>query len=197
MTRKEIQEQRMKDYFIQATKEILKGEGLKALSVRSIAEKAGYSFATLYNYFKDVKELIFVCVKDFQLECEEYVIQKTKKAEKGEEKIKAIVTSYAEYFVQYPSVFEIFFIEKLPPSKDNEVISELISLFLHKLCAKEFEYCISNNIYTAEEIETISKELNSMTLGILILYINRNYPSTYPDFYSNLKLQLDRIMRKN
>nr|WP_315201412.1 TetR/AcrR family transcriptional regulator [uncultured Flavobacterium sp.] len=197
MSRKEIQEQRMKDYFIQATKEILKGEGLKALSVRSIAEKAGYSFATLYNYFKDVKELIFVCVKDFQLECEEYVSHKTEKVEKGEEKIKAIVTSYAEYLVQYPSVFEIFFIEKLPPSKENAIISELISTFLDKLCAKEFEYCINNNIYTTEEAEIISKELSSVTLGILILYINRNYPSTYIDFNKNLKLQLDRVMRKN
>ena len=33
----DIQEQRMRDYFIQATKEILRGEGLKSLSVRNIA----------------------------------------------------------------------------------------------------------------------------------------------------------------
>lgn len=197
MTRKEIQEQRMKNYFIQATKEILKGEGLKSLSVRSIAEKAGYSFATIYNYFKDVKELIFFCVKDFQSECEDYITDTTKDVERGELKIKAIATSYVAYFVQYPSVFEIFFIEKFPPSNGNLETSELIVSFLDKLCSEEFEYCISNNEYTIEETETITKELSTATLGILILYLNRNYPSTYTDFNKNLKLQLDRIMRKD
>ena len=53
MEKKEIQEQRMRGYFIQATKEIIKGEGIKSVSVRNIADRAGYSYATLYNYFKD------------------------------------------------------------------------------------------------------------------------------------------------
>ena len=53
MERKKIQEERIRGYFIQATKEILKGEGLSALSVRNIADRAGYSYATLYNYFKE------------------------------------------------------------------------------------------------------------------------------------------------
>jgi DNA-binding transcriptional regulator YbjK len=66
VNRKQIQEQRMKSYFIQAAKDMLKGEGLKSLSVRSVADRAGYSFATLYNYFKDLNELIFVCVKIFR-----------------------------------------------------------------------------------------------------------------------------------
>ena len=42
MNNKEIQEQRMKGYFMQATKELLKGEGLKSINVRSIAAQAGF-----------------------------------------------------------------------------------------------------------------------------------------------------------
>ncbi|RYJ40198.1 TetR family transcriptional regulator [Flavobacterium anhuiense] len=196
MSRKEIQEQRMKDYFIQATKEILKGEGIQALSVRSIAEKAGYSFATLYNYFKDVKELIFLCVKDFQQECQEYVEDKTKDTERGEKKIIATAISYAEYFVQYPSVFEIFFIEKLPNSAENARISELIFSFLEKLCQEEFQYCIDQKSFTAEEVKEIVKELNCLITGVLLLYLNRNYPSDYGDFAKNLKLQVEKTMKK-
>ena len=41
MQKKEIQEQRIKGYFIEAAKEMLKGEGLKSISVRNIAERAG------------------------------------------------------------------------------------------------------------------------------------------------------------
>lgn len=197
MTRKQIQEQRMKDYFIQATKEIIKGEGLKAVSVRSIGEKAGYSFATIYNYFKDVKELIFFCVRDFQLECQAYIEEKTKEVEKGEEKIKAIIKSYADYFIEYPSVFELFFVEKLPPSNNNLKISELLASFLDKLCLEEFEYCININQYKVKETEEMMKELNAVSLGMLVFYINRHSPSSHSDFDTNLNLQVNRIMKRN
>ncbi|MBN2263533.1 MAG: TetR/AcrR family transcriptional regulator, partial [Prolixibacteraceae bacterium] len=66
MKNKQIQEERMKGYFVQAAKDILKSEGIKAISVRNIADRAGYSYTTLYNYFKDVNDLVFECVNDFQ-----------------------------------------------------------------------------------------------------------------------------------
>lgn len=90
MDNKIIQEERMKGYFIQATKKILKGEGLKAVNVRNIAREAGYSSATLYNYFKDIKDLIFECVKDFQSECEEIVKFETQNSERGLYRIKRL-----------------------------------------------------------------------------------------------------------
>ena len=133
MERKKIQEQRMKGYFIEATKEILKGEGLKCVSVRNIADKAGYSYATLYNYFKDVKELIFECVKDFQDECEELVKNETKKCPRGKDKIKAIIKSYMKYFVQYPGIFELFFLEKISDFGSKQPTIELIRTFLERL----------------------------------------------------------------
>lgn len=88
MDNKKIQEERMKRYFIQATKKILKGEGLKAVNVRTIAKEAGYSYATLYNYFKDIKDLVFECVKDFQSECKEIVDLEAKGTQRGVSRIK-------------------------------------------------------------------------------------------------------------
>ncbi len=58
MENKEIQELRVKGYFVQAAMELSKGEGLKSSSVRNFEERAGYSHASLYNYFKDIKDLI-------------------------------------------------------------------------------------------------------------------------------------------
>ena len=54
MENKEIQEERVRSYFVQAANEILRGEGITNLSVRNVSEKAGYSYATLYNYFKNI-----------------------------------------------------------------------------------------------------------------------------------------------
>jgi len=35
------------------------------------------AFATIYNYFRDVNDLVFLCVEDFLKECEDFVDQRT------------------------------------------------------------------------------------------------------------------------
>ena len=110
MDRKEIQEQRIRGYFIEATREMLKGEGLRSINVRAVAERAGYSYATLYNYFKDIKELVFICVKGFQEEAEAIIAAETSSVPQGKEKIRAIMKSYLKYFVQYPFISQIVFL---------------------------------------------------------------------------------------
>jgi AcrR family transcriptional regulator len=196
MENKEIQEQRIKGYFIEATKEILKGEGLKVVSVRNIAERAGYSYATLYNYFKDVKDLIFLCVKDFQDECESFVSSETKKTERGKEKIRAIALSYMKYFVQYPGIFELFFLEKVTDVASKQPTIELIYSFLDRLTEKEWEYCISKKMVTAEQAELTKTEINALLTGLLLFYLNRRVPSTYFVFLQTVNTQLDYILSK-
>ena len=194
MSNKELQEQRMKEYFVQATKEIITAEGIKALSVRSIAEKAGYSFATLYNYFKDVKELIFYCVEEFASECRDYVENRAVEEERGILKIKKIVKAYVEYMVQYPGVFDLFYIEKIAVDGTSVAASDKIVNFIDELCEEEMEYCVSQGIFRAGEgIEKMSSIRNSIT-GVLVLYMNRQYPKSYYDFVVSVNRQLDNIL---
>src|ERR1035437_3316379 len=165
MQKKEIQEQRIKGYFIEAAKEMLKGEGLKSISVRNIAERAGYSYTTLYNYFKDLNELIFLCVKDFQNECELSVLDEIKKTPRGTEKIKAITKAYIKYFVQYPGIFELFFIEKISNIGSKQPTTELISTFLDRLCDQEWEYCINQQLMSKETANAVMRQLRFSTTG--------------------------------
>ena len=194
MNNKLIQEQRMKGYFMQAAKELLKGEGLKSINVRNIADQAGYSFATLYNYFKDVKELVFLCVNDFQEECTQEIIQKVKKSPRGTEKIKAITKAYVGYFVQYPSIFNLFFIEKLGDIGQKQPTANLIFTFLERLCAEEWEYCIKMNNCDESTIMTIKQELNYITCGMLLFYMNRIQPSDYMEFMEIFDKQINAIL---
>lgn len=194
--RKERQEQRMKGYFIDATKDILKGEGLKNISVRNIAERAGYSFATLYNYFKDVKELVFYCVKDFQTECEVHVKERTDKTARGSKKLKAITKAYLEYFVQYPGIFELFFIEKLSDIGGNQEASALIISFLDRLCEDEWNYCIKNKLTTEKDAARIKATLLNTTTGLLLIYIHRRHPKDYAEYIKLSGSQIDHILNE-
>jgi AcrR family transcriptional regulator len=186
----------MKGYFIEATKEMLKGEGLKSISVRNIAERAGYSYTTLYNYFKDLNELIFLCVKDFQDECELFIKDEIKKQPHGIEKIKAISKAYINYFVQYPGIFELFYIEKISNIGSKQPTTELICTFLDRLCLEEWEYCIQQNITTKEEADIYTKQLRFTVAGMLLLYLNRLQPTDYKEFIALTEVQLNQILNK-
>lgn len=185
----------MRGYFIQATKEMLKGEGLKSISVRSIADRAGYSFGTIYNYFKDINELVFLCVQDFEDECEEYIKSETDN-KKGLEKIKAIAKAYLGYFVQYPGIFELFYIERITETGKKPSTSELICTFIDKLCTEEWDKCIAQETITKEDAKLIQNGIKYLLPGLLLLYINRRHPTSYNEFKTIANAQLNLIFNK-
>ena len=190
MPRNPIQEERIKRYFIDATKEIIISEGHETLSVRNISQKAGYSYATLYNYFKGISGLTTECIKDFQLDCSAYISKKVENNNSGKIKLKSILAAYIDYLVEYQSLFNLFYVVKLSNNKANQSIV----LFLDKLCESEFQFCIENKIYSKEQVYDIKEKIKYMIPGILLSYINRNYPKEYVDFKKSRDYQLDMII---
>lgn len=183
MDRKSIQEQRMRGYFIQATKDLLRSEGLRYINVRNIAETAGYSYATMYNYFKDINELIFLCVQDFQIECKDFIDRKIGNIPKGKERIVAIAKAYTDYFVEYPGIFELFFIERMNDMGKKKSTSSLIYHFFDELCAEDWDAC-QKDLKLKKNHTTLKGQLHSMLIGLMVLYINRMQPQTYNEFIS-------------
>lgn len=193
MKNKELQGQRMRGYFLEATMELLKSEGLQSISVRSIADKAGYSYATMYSYFKDVNDLVFLCVQSFYEECRQEVKQSIRKREKGLKSLKAAIKAYADYFIQYPGIFELFFLEKAGSSKEQKEIAQLISSSLDTICDDEWNYCLSKGILDVAVIETLKSQVRYAVYGLLLLYLNRKTPGSYSEFVSLLTMQVDSI----
>lgn len=197
MDNKEIQEKRMRGYFIDATREMLKGEGLKSINVRAVADRAGYSYATLYNYFKDIKELIFICVQGFQEEAETFINSKTKKSKPGIERINEKTKAYIEYFTQYPGIFELFFLEKLNTLSGKQPTANLIFTFYDRITAEDWEYCITENIFTSDEVASRTKILKYSITGILLMYMNRMHPESYKEFLADINQLLEIGLKTN
>lgn len=54
---------RIMSYFIHAAIELIEESGIESLSIRKVAERAGYNSATLYHYFSNLDELeLIACV---------------------------------------------------------------------------------------------------------------------------------------
>ena len=65
MDKLDIKKRRVIMYFIDATQNLILNEGIENLSIKKIADKAGYNTATIYNYFKDLEELILYSSIDY------------------------------------------------------------------------------------------------------------------------------------
>lgn len=194
MDNKQIQEQRMRGYFLESAKSLLKGEGLKSISVRNVANHAGYSYATLYNYFKDLNELIFYCVEDFQKEAAEFIERKTATVPDGREKIKAIAKAYTEYFIEYPGVFELFFLERMGDIGSRQQTAELIYTFLDRLCESQWELAVKDGAVAPGQAAEQKSRLRFAVMGMLLFYENRMHPATYAEFIAQMEAQINSIL---
>ncbi len=58
--RKKIQTARMWRYFLDAASELMEEKGLNNIKIREIADRAGYTSSTAYNYFRDLSHLKFL-----------------------------------------------------------------------------------------------------------------------------------------
>jgi AcrR family transcriptional regulator len=193
MKNKDVQEKRMKGYFIQATKEILKSEGIKHVSVRSVADRAGYSYTTMYNYFKDLNDLVFYCVEDFFDECKDFAGEKVASTPNGVEKLKSKIVAYADYFIEYPGIFELFFLERMGDLQQKQSAIDLISLSLDRVCEEEWIYCLDHDLVKFKDAELIKNQIRYIVAGLLLFYLNRITPTTYSVFKQRLTAQLDAV----
>jgi len=180
MVKNQIQEDRMKSYFITSAKEIIRGEGMRALSVRTVAEKAGYSYATLYNYFKDLRELVFYCIVDFLDELREFVDEPTK----GEESILKRSKAFCNYFVQYPGTFSVIFSEQMTEIVHNvEIMEEINKTFLTVFGEYYNSLATQNN----QNESDIFERHKFLIIGILTMYLLRREPKSYEEFQKKLE----------
>ena len=53
-----LRKQRVMRYFIDAAKELANESGIESITIRSVAERAGYNSASLYNYFESLDQLL-------------------------------------------------------------------------------------------------------------------------------------------
>jgi len=56
--RREKKVARMRRYLIEATEDLIHDEGFGSVTLRKIGDETGYNTATIYNYFKDLNELL-------------------------------------------------------------------------------------------------------------------------------------------
>ena len=194
MDNSEKQQQRMRRYFIDATKEILRGEGLKVVSARNIASRAGYSYATLYNYFKDINSLVFECVKDFQAELNEQILAAGEQAAPGLPRLKAGLRAWINYFIQYPGIFELFFLERMGDIGHKTKAAEIILNSTMAATSEGLRELADAGAITSGHAEELGELFRYSITGLMLYHSNRRYPPDYQALMEALERQTDLLL---
>lgn len=131
--------------FIKATQELIDTEGLDKLSIRKIAEKAGFHNSTIYLYFKDLQHLILLASLKHFAEYNHTLAEYSRQQRSPEESFFAIWEAFGKTVLQNPPIFYNFFFGKYSQNL-TPIIRQYYELF-------------------SEEKEEYSKEIESMYYG--------------------------------
>src|SRR5699024_1857205 len=63
-----LKKKRMLKYFIDAAADIIKNEGAQKITARKVAQKAGYTNSTIYNYFEELSHLVYFASMRFTVQ---------------------------------------------------------------------------------------------------------------------------------
>jgi len=167
----EIRKERVKGYFLDAAKEIIIRDGVDAASVRTVAEKAGYSYATLYNYFNDLDDMLEQVkeemIKDLMTSVEKAALEFSHDIAG----LMKLIEVYTDYFFEQPNIFKFFYFHSLPKTQDSEEKQTFDRYFnVHRL--EIFNTYLSTGPFTREEIETMDKLCIYMIHGILTFHFS-------------------------
>ncbi len=120
LTIKERQRLRNMSFFIDAAHELIETEGVDGVSVRRVAEMAGFNTGTLYNYFKNLDHLIGYAgvkyLKDYYSVLDDYI----KEADNSEVRYIKIWELFCRYAFDRPRVWKAIFF--LTPNDDIKEI---------------------------------------------------------------------------
>ncbi|MGM0509435.1 MAG: TetR/AcrR family transcriptional regulator [Fusobacteriota bacterium] len=172
MDKKKLQMKRRKGYFIEAVKKIVKEKGIEKLTVKKVADLAGYSVGTLYNYFDDLDELLFYGIVSFFDDCKEYVLKKVDNIHDPKEKVVKLAIAYSEFFINNPNIYKLAFIKdiKIPVEKisNKNYVPEII-----KISSENLKKCAEKGIIKEKHLEIILGLISNSIHGNLMFYIKK------------------------
>ncbi len=171
--KRNLKRSRGKMYFLQAAKEMIAGEGVESVSVRKVADAAGYSYPTLYNYFEDLNELLWETKLFMIHELMEELQRKMQYPIEDKEGIKKAFKTYMEYYLANPNVFRFFYFYSVhKPSRESE--DALVDPDYNAMWRETFKSFVLNGRLKPEDIETVAKISIYAIHGMLTLSFSNN-----------------------
>ncbi|MGO4886581.1 TetR/AcrR family transcriptional regulator [Anaerobacillus sp. MEB173] len=196
MNKKEIQMKRMMGYFIDAASDIIEKEGVEHVTIRKVADIAGYNSATIYNYFGELSHLIFFAamrsLKKYSTALPKYI----EPAKDPLERYLLIWECFCKYSYKEPQIYHALFTSNLGCSpeqlfNDYYVVSpedfldlpaNLKPMFKESILSKRgkiaLEESVKEGLIEAEQAEEINEHATLIWQGMHTMMLNNRVDYT-------------------
>jgi AcrR family transcriptional regulator len=153
---------RMKRFFIEITQKVIQKGGIENVTIRKVAKEAGYNSATIYNYFKDLDQLLLYASFKFLKLYTKELAETVDESMNALEKYITIFYIFAKHTFASPEIFWNMFYGKHYDEVDK-LILEYYSLFPDEKGEHNeavMKTLSSGNIFQRESflVEQIAKE---------------------------------------
>lgn len=186
---KEIRRKRTMIYFIEATQQLMQDGDLENITIRKISNTAGYNSATLYNYFKDLNQLIsFAAIKNLK----EYINDLScfiKDDMSALEKYLRVWYCFCSHYFKNPKIYNIIFSKsnvtflsyikeyyKIFPEELADLSSDVKQMFFEDnwLLRDKIlvEKLVKENFIEEKYVDDLISMLNYLCEGIISRLIN-------------------------
>ncbi len=174
MVNKKIQAERMRKYFVEAAYNILIEQGMDKLTVRNIAKKAGYSYATIYNYFNNFDELLWAVgikvVHNLSDVLEKHYETKKEKL-KGVQLLNSVYNKYIDFFLENEKLYHFIFFKNIKTSDLKDIKTESPPN-LFNLQQNIMQTFVSEGLIKEKNKEITGELLTNSINGLLSLYFS-------------------------
>lgn len=192
---KEIQTVRMMSYFIDATAKIIEKEGIDNVTIRKVADIAGYNSATIYNYFEDLSHLIFFASMKFVKKYTDALPEYLSKAKTPLERYFLIWECFCKHSFASPQIYYAVFSSDLGihpkklskyyefyPTDLSEAPEDLRNMLLESNLSRRtriaLEQCIKEGYIKESNANQIAEAHYILWQGILTMFINHRSINT-------------------
>lgn len=186
MTKKEIQRLRTMKYFIEAADNIIEEEGIEKVTIRKVADIAGYNSATIYNYFQNIEHLLFYCSMKY---LKNYAVRLSKELVSDKGCIERFISTwsiFASESFKHPSIFySLFFSEfsynfngavqdfynMFPENMDSmpeEFMPMMLERNIYKRDYKALELCANEGYLNIEDLMDVNEMIMLMYQSMLM-----------------------------
>lgn len=118
----------MMSYFIDATNELIDENGIGEITLRKVADKAGYNSATLYNYFENLDHLIFYAAMGNMQEYSNALSLYLVDAKNAMDIFLKVWECFCDYSFDKPEIYNAIFFSNLNNDMEH-YIAEYYKLF--------------------------------------------------------------------
>ena len=184
LTKKEIKAQRVKNVFVDITRKIILEQGVEAVSVRKVADEAGYTVATIYNHFGHADALLAMTRDTIINDLVKYLTEKSKKLT-GADSIKSVFKNYIDYCMEYPNAYHFLFFHHL---KDVDKFTSTDALTELSLQFTSSFASLANSLDAdVMKIAELGNAILFAVHGILTIYLSDNFSLTKAQVYEGLE----------